>query len=192
MTARPIEIEDRCRVREARTIGGAGSDGQRLPFVVLVDNVRSLWNVGSIFRTADACGVERLILAGITGTPPRAEITKTALGAEQAVAWSYVADPAAGLASLRSDGYVPVALETSPRAIPVGELSWPARPCLVVGNEVSGITPSILEACKQHVAIPMAGVKSSLNVAVAFGIAAFSASQSIYREPMGQVENVPN
>ena len=171
MTARPVAIEEELRRRPDRTDGGAGAGVRRLPFIVVVDNVRSLWNIGSIFRTADACGVERLILTGISGCPPRPEISKTALGAEQAVAWDYRGDSARALREVVHGGYVPVALESGPDSRPVDELEWPERVCLVIGNEVAGIAPEILDACEQRVSIPMLGVKQSLNVAVAFGIA---------------------
>jgi tRNA G18 (ribose-2'-O)-methylase SpoU len=137
--------------------------------------------VGSIFRTADACGVERLILTGITGCPPQPRIAKTALGAEEAVAWSYRADPLEALEEWSGRGYTPVAMETSRRAVSVEEADWPESVCLVVGNEVAGITPRILEACPRHVSIPMLGVKDSFNVAVAFGIAAYHAARALSR-----------
>lgn len=171
MTARPVTVEEELRRRPDRAHGGSGADVRRLPFVVIVDNVRSLWNIGSIFRTADACGVERLILTGISGCPPRAEISKTALGAEEAVAWDYRGDSARALREVVEDGYVAVALESGPGSRPVDEVGWPARTCLVIGNEVAGISPETLDACAQRVRIPMLGVKESLNVAVAFGIA---------------------
>ena len=179
MTARPIEIEPHLEGRQRRSKGGKGADAPRLPLAVLVDNVRSLWNVGSIFRTADACGVRELVLTGITGCPPRSEISKTALGAEEAVAWRYAADAEKALQMLRADGFVPVALEATPRAVPLPQMRWPERTCLVVGNEVAGVSPGLLEVCERHVAIPMYGVKDSLNVAVAFGIAAHNAARSL-------------
>lgn len=179
LTARPLDIEGRLRDQEDKIQGLESSPLPRLPLAVLVDNVRSLWNVGSIFRTADACGVERLVLAGITGTPPRPEIAKTALGAEQMVAWRYRADVLGALAELKREGHVPVAIETSPRAIALDRFEWPRRPCIVIGNEVAGITPPLLAACRHHVFIPMRGLKDSLNVAVAFGIAACAASLAI-------------
>ncbi len=204
-TARPPEVEVQLRRQQARLEKGAGGSGAagpesaapagpesaatgipspvaRLPFAVLVDSVRSLWNVGALFRTADACGVRELVLAGITGHPPRPEITKTALGAEEAVPWRYRADPAEALAELVGEGYIPVALEAGPRAVPLDQVAWPAPLCLVVGNEVAGITPAVLDACPVHAVIPMRGVKSSLNVAVAFGIAAHAAATALARQ----------
>jgi tRNA G18 (ribose-2'-O)-methylase SpoU len=179
MTARPAEIEARLRHQQERIRGVERSPIPRLPLVVLVDNVRSLWNVGAIFRTADACGVGEVVLAGISGCPPRKEIAKTALGAEEAVAWRYRADATEALREISREGYVPVAIETSARAVPLREAGWPERVCLVVGNEVAGISPAVLEACPRHVAIPMRGLKDSLNVAVAFGIVAFRAAEAL-------------
>lgn len=179
MTARPVEIEDELRLRPDRTDGGGGAEVRRLPFVVVVDNVRSLWNIGSIFRTADACGVERLILTGISGCPPRAEITKTALGAEQAVAWDYRGDSARAVREVVGEGYVAVALESGTGSRPVDAMTWPERVCLVIGNEVAGIAPAILDACEHRASIPMLGIKQSLNVAVAFGIAGHRISSAL-------------
>jgi len=179
MTARPVAADAEISRREREPLGGPGLARPRLPLAVLVDNVRSLWNVGSIFRTADACGVELVVLCGITGSPPRPEIAKTSLGAEEAVAWVWRADALRALAELRGRGFVPVGLEPTPRAVDVDGFDWPARACLVVGNEVAGIAPAVLEACERHVAIPMRGIKQSLNVAVAFGIAAHRAAASL-------------
>lgn len=157
--------------RERDTGGGDGADIPRLPLAVLVDNVRSLWNVGSIFRSSDACGVGLVVLAGITGAPPRDAVAKTALGAEQAVKWRYRAEALAALAQIIEEGYTPVALETGAGGISLRNYRWPEQPCLVIGNEIRGISPEVLEACTGNVSIPMRGVKDSLNVAVAFGIA---------------------
>ena len=159
----------------------------KLPLVALVDNVRSLWNVGSIFRTADACGVREIVLAGITGYPPRKEITKTALGAELSVAWRHVTDARAALVALSDEGYVGVALENTPRAVPLEEMEWPARVCLIVGHEVKGVSPGLLEVCDRHVSIPMRGTKESLNVAVAFGIAAYHVARVLAGRQAGAV-----
>jgi len=179
MTARPLEVDAALARRPDLPPQSAESARERLPFVVVADNLRSLWNVGSIFRTADACGVSRIVLCGISGCPPRAEIAKTALGAERAVAWEYRADASTALGPLREEGYTPVALERTPQSIPLDEASWPERVCLVLGNEVAGVSSTLLRDCALHVHIPMLGVKSSLNVAVAFGIAAFAIGRAL-------------
>jgi 23S rRNA (guanosine2251-2'-O)-methyltransferase len=179
MTARPVEIDS---ALEARPFGRGPEPPavpERLPFTVLLDNVRSLWNVGSIFRTADACGVSRVVLCGITGCPPRREIAKTALGAEEMVVWEYDADARRALSRLRAEGLRAVALEDTPGAVPIDEAPWPSPLLLVVGNEVAGVAEELRRACDQHVAIPMRGGKRSLNVAVAFGVAAYAAARAL-------------
>ena len=181
MTARPLEIERKLLEQQERILGSSGASIDRLPLAVVLDNIRSLWNVGSMFRTADACGVNEMILTGVTGCPPRPELTKTALGAEASVAWSYLADPLDAVRRLADRGFVAVALETSPRAVPLDRFEWPDRVALVVGNEVAGVGAPVLDACSRHLSLPMLGVKDSLNVAVAFGIAAFAAARALRR-----------
>ena len=180
MTARPLDVEAQIRER-ADLRGGRAGQRRRLPLVVVVDNVRSLWNVGSIFRSADACAVQRLILTGITGHPPREEISKTALGAERVVDWDYRGETGPALQEMRQAGYTVVALETGADAVDIDRFEWPERTCLVVGNEVAGVGPQHLDAADLHVAIPMFGIKQSFNVAVAFGIAAHRASSVLAR-----------
>ncbi len=181
MTARPLEVAARLELQETKIHGSSGLAIPRLPFSVLVDNVRSLWNVGSIFRTADACGVREIALCGITGCPPRVQIAKTALGAERAVGWRYRADSGRALEELVTEGYTPVAVETSERAMPLDRIEWPTPLCLVLGSETAGVSPRVLDACQLHVAIPMRGAKDSLNVAVAFGIVAQHAACALER-----------
>ena len=179
MNARPASMDRTLEERERTTAGGHGAGLIRLPLAVLVDNVRSLWNVGSIFRTSDACGVGLVVLAGITGAPPRDAVSKTALGAEQAVTWRYRAEALAALDQILAEGYTAVALETGSGGTALSDFQWPGRPCLVVGNEIRGISPEVLDACSRSVSIPMRGVKDSLNVAVAFGIAVHHASEQL-------------
>jgi tRNA G18 (ribose-2'-O)-methylase SpoU len=143
--------------------------------VVIAHNIRSLHNVGSIFRSADCFGVERLYLTGFTGTPPRPEIAKVALGAEDRVLWTHCPDPLAVIRDLKRAGYLVVAIETGPRS---EYLKYPDRDkvCLVVGNEVVGIESEVLTECDRVMEIPMPGRKRSLNVSVAAGIAMFVCS----------------
>ena len=176
MNARPASMDRTLEQRERDTGGGEGAGVPRLPLAVLVDNIRSLWNVGSIFRSSDACGVGLVVLAGITGAPPRDAVAKTALGAEQAVKWRYRAEALAALEQLLEEGYTPVALETGAGGSSLRNYRWPERPCLVIGNEIRGVSPEVLDACTGTVSIPMRGVKDSLNVAVAFGIAVHHAA----------------
>ena len=146
----------------------AGID--RLPVTVLLDNIRSLYNVGSFFRTADAVRAQRILLAGITADPGDRRIAKTALGAEVSMPWDKVINPCETLESLRQQGYQLAAVETSVTAVDLFDWS-PAFPvCLVFGHEVEGIGRAILEQCDVHVRIPTLGRKQSLNVATAGGV----------------------
>ncbi len=142
----------------------------QLPVSVLLDNVRSLYNVGSFFRTADAAGIEKLFLGGITGHPPKRALTKTALGAEERVAWQHSWDAVALLDQLHANEYEIAAVETSVQSVDL--FDWlPRFPvCVVFGHEVDGIRPEVLERCDTHIRIPMLGVKHSLNVATAGGV----------------------
>lgn len=143
--------------------------------VVLLDNIRSLYNTGSILRTADASGVERVVLCGITprpdqGSRQRRAIAKTALGAEDTVPWSYEADTMKALEKLAADGYHVVAVETAPGAVSLFEWTprWPV--CLVFGHEVEGVSPGLAPGVDAVIRIPMLGHKRSLNVATAAGV----------------------
>jgi 23S rRNA (guanosine2251-2'-O)-methyltransferase len=142
----------------------------RLPVTVLLENVRSLYNVGAFFRTGDAVRVQKLLLAGITAAPPDARIAKTALGAERTVAWERVVSPTDALLSLRASGCQLAAIETSLQAVDL--FDWqPSFPvCIAFGHEVDGLSAAILDACDVHVRIPTLGLKQSLNVATAGGI----------------------
>jgi len=137
---------------------------------VILDNVRSLYNVGSFFRTADAAGIEMLFLCGITGRPPSRQITKTALGAEEAVRWEDCEAPALLVAQLRARGYEIAAVETSLRAVDL--FDWQPRfpVCVIFGHEVEGLGRELLDLCDTRVRIPMLGIKHSLNVATAGGV----------------------
>ncbi|HTP89478.1 MAG TPA: RNA methyltransferase [Bryobacteraceae bacterium] len=144
-----------------------------LPVTVLLDSVRSMYNVGAFFRTMDATACEKLVLCGITSYPPKRGISKTALGAEETVPWSRCADALAAVEELQRSGHEIAAIETSVGAVDL--FDWkPAFPvCLIFGHEVDGIRPELLERCDTHVRIPMLGRKHSLNVATAGGVAIF-------------------
>lgn len=138
---------------------------------LLAHNIRSLGNVGSFFRTGDAFGVERVYLTGYTGTPPRTEISKTSLGADEWIPWEHVDDPITLIAELKAEGWTTVALELTSSAVDILAYDPPENVCLVLGHEVEGISQELLAACDIAVQIPMLGKKESLNVAVAAGIA---------------------
>jgi tRNA G18 (ribose-2'-O)-methylase SpoU len=147
----------------------------RLPVVVVLDNIRSLYNTGAFFRTADACAIERLVLCGITPRPDQGRkqqhaIAKTALGAELTVRWEYQPDTSAALATHAAAGYHVVAVETSSDATDLYQWTprWPV--CLVFGHERDGVTGSLTSRIETHVRIPMLGAKRSLNVATAGGV----------------------
>lgn len=139
--------------------------------VLLAHNIRSLWNIGALFRSCDCFAVEKLILSGYTATPPRREIAKTALGADEWIPWEHYADPHEAILSLSKDGWRIVGLEQSERSIALEEYVPSEKTCLIVGHEVLGVPEEILKLCDDVVHIPMLGKKKSLNVSVAAGIA---------------------
>lgn len=154
--------------------------------IAILHNIRSLHNVGSIFRTADAVGIEKLYLCGITPEPTdrfgkiRPQLAKVSLGAEKTVAWDTSARSAQGtlklIDRLKKEKYKIFAIEQSKTSVPynkAGTFARESKVALVVGNEVGGLPPAILKKCDKILEIPMRGKKESLNVAVAFGIVAF-------------------
>ena len=174
--------------RDERVIEGTGEWGASVtrplpprvpvrlphPISVVVHDVRSAHNVGSVFRTADAAGLTHVYLSGITPDPDHRGVAKTALGAQDAVPWSLAPDLPDLLARLRADGVTIAALERTPDAVAPENVPMSAFPlALVLGNEVEGVSDEILAACDLVVGLPQWGVKASLNVSVAFGIAAY-------------------
>src|SRR3989338_8823237 len=144
------------------------------PLYLIVQDVRSLFNVGSLFRTSDAFGVTKMYLTGITGRPPRQEISKTALGAELTVPWEYSRQTLPLLKRLRDGGVRIVALETGRRSIALVQYHPQFPLALVCGNEVRGVSPAVLRFADDVVSIPMLGEKESLNVSVAAGVALYA------------------
>lgn len=144
------------------------------PIAVVVHDVRSAHNVGSVFRTADAAGLAHVYLTGITPGPEHRGVAKTALGAQDAVPWTAEPGVDALLARLRAEGYTVAALERTPGAIPPESVPLDAFPlALVLGNELDGVPERLLASADLVVGLPQWGVKASLNVSVAFGIAAY-------------------
>jgi tRNA G18 (ribose-2'-O)-methylase SpoU len=143
------------------------------PVFGLLDSIRSVWNVGSMFRTADAVRLAGLFLSGMTATPPRADMEKTALGATLTVPWDYWENPVDVVRQLRDRGVAIVVLEQTPDAVPYHEYDYEFPLCFVVGHEVHGVSSELLALADTVVEIPMAGTKKSLNVAVSFGVMAF-------------------
>ena len=152
---------------------------KRLPFCVVLNSIRSLHNVGSIFRTADGAGVEKVWLCGYTGYPPQSGIAKTSLGAEDHVPWEYKEDALALIKRLKTKGYQIVILEQIEGAVLHDKFKPKAPLCLVLGNEITGIDNPLLELCDTAIEIDMAGIKNSLNVAVAFGVVAYQIRSSL-------------
>ena len=153
---------------------GQYASASKHPLVLMLHNIRSMWNVGSMFRTADASGIEKIILSGYTATPPRKEIDKTALGAQETVIWEYHADPLEVLSSMKKEGVRIYGLEITEGSLPYTALNPSVFPlCLIVGNEVEGLENEVLALCDAVLEIPQYGTKHSLNVAVAAGIALF-------------------
>jgi len=150
-----------------------------IPVRVLLDNVRSLYNVGSFFRTCDAVGVERMHLCGITGRPPGKAISKTALGAEERVPWDHHWNAVEVLTRARMEGLRIAAIETREDAIPLFDWAPAAPVCLVFGNEVDGVRPPLLALADECVRIPMLGTKRSLNVATAGGVVLYEALRKL-------------
>ncbi|MBU0706369.1 RNA methyltransferase [Patescibacteria group bacterium] len=137
---------------------------------VLAHNIRSLHNVGSIFRTCDGAGVSKLYLTGYSGVPPRKEITKTALGADDSVLWEFHKDPISVVKMLEKDGVQIVALEKNKNSKDIRKFKPKYPVCMIVGNEIDGVEEALLKLSDHILHIPMHGKKESLNVSVAFGI----------------------
>ncbi len=146
-------------------------EAEKFPVVVVLDNIRSMHNTGSVFRTADAFRLEKIFLCGITATPPDKEINKTALGATDSVAWEYVKNTRTVVKDLQNQGYRVYAVEQCEGAIQLDNF-YPseAKTAIVLGNEVRGVQQSVVDICDGCVEIPQYGTKHSLNVSVSTGI----------------------
>jgi 23S rRNA (guanosine2251-2'-O)-methyltransferase len=142
----------------------------RTPIHVVLDNIRSAYNVGSMFRTGDACAVEHIHLCGMSAHPPHPKLEKTALGAHAYVPWTYYERTTKALDGLRAGGVAVVAVEVTTEAVAHTAFDWPKPVAVVFGNEVTGINERVLRRCDAAVNIPMMGYKNSINVATAFGI----------------------
>ncbi|MES2616464.1 MAG: RNA methyltransferase [Bacteroidota bacterium] len=145
---------------------------EKRPFVLVLDNVRSLNNVGSIFRSADGFGLSHIYLGGITGTPPHRDIHKTALGAENSIPWTHAADTAAICKQLKADGYTLIAVEQVEGSTMLQDFKADKtqKTAIVFGNEVDGVNEDVLALCDHCIEIPQFGTKHSFNVSVCAGI----------------------
>jgi 23S rRNA (guanosine2251-2'-O)-methyltransferase len=157
----------RISVEESKTI-------KRNPIYVMCDNIRSIYNVGSIFRTSDAALIEKLYLTGFSPYPPRPEIEKVALGSTNSVPWEYIQNPAEAIAELKSKGVKIVSLEIAENSRNYTKLELKDFPlCLILGNELTGVSNELVELSDFSIEIPQYGFKHSMNVAVAYGVAVF-------------------
>lgn len=157
-------------------------NSEKIPIVVLLDNVRSMHNVGAVFRTVDAFRLEKVLLCGITGVPPHPLIRKTALGAEESVEWEYYKEAKDTIAYWRNKGYVVVSLEQTTNSYSLEEIPLDGSQGIlfIIGNEVHGVSDELIKASDYCLEIPQYGTKHSLNVSVATGIALFEL-QKLYR-----------
>ncbi|MBC8154850.1 MAG: RNA methyltransferase [Bacteroidetes bacterium] len=165
MRKRTMDELNRLSVEEFKNV-------PKFPYCLVLDDIRSLNNVGSIFRTADAFRAEKLYLCGITGTPPHRDITKTALGATESVAWEHVTDCAELVKQLQSDGWVVAALEQAEGSTILHDFAPEPdkRYAFVLGNEVAGVNQAVIEQADLTLEIPQFGTKHSLNVSVSAGV----------------------
>lgn len=155
-----------------RLTPGEFARADRMPVTVVLDNIRSMQNVGAFFRTGDAFAIERIVLCGITATPPQREIHKTALGAELTLEWCYCPSAAECVGELRAAGVAVYAVEQVEGALPLDAfVPEPGRRyALVFGNEVDGVAQQVIDGCDGAIEIPQAGTKHSLNVSVSGGV----------------------
>jgi tRNA G18 (ribose-2'-O)-methylase SpoU len=147
-------------------------DAEKLPLVVVLDGVRSLYNVGSVFRTADAFRLAGIVLCGVTATPPNAEIHKTALGAEESVKWRYFKNTIDAVKALREEGYQLLSIEQCEGSTMLQDFhpDPSLRYAVILGNEVKGVQQEVVDACDGCLEIPQYGTKHSMNVSVTAGI----------------------
>lgn len=164
---RKLTVEDMHRI-DVETF----KQSEKLPLVMVLDNVRSLHNVGSVLRTADAFRIEAVYMCGITATPPSAEIHKTALGAEDSVNWQYFEDTMQAVDKLKNEGYTVLAVEQVEGSLKLGNFAFEPQKkyALIMGNEVKGVRQDVVDTCHQALEIPQYGTKHSMNVSVTAGI----------------------
>lgn len=151
---------------------------REMPFYVVCDNIRSLENIGSIFRTADALGINKIFLCGISGKPPNSKISKTALAAENWIPWEYHWQVWKVIEKLKKEKFFIVALEQAKNSLSYNKFKPRFPLALVIGNEIKGVSKPVLKRADKIISLPMFGKKESLNVAVAFGIAGYEINKA--------------
>ncbi len=172
-----LSLEDLGRISVAQF-----KEADKIPVTIVLDNIRSLHNVGSAFRTADAFRVEKIYLTGITGTPPHREIQKTALGATESVAWEYSENTALIIQKLKEEGYTIVIVEQTTDSLPLQTFFAESgkKYCLVFGNEVHGVSEEAIALGDLALEIPQLGTKHSLNISVCLGIVVWEIFRKLY------------
>lgn len=183
--ADPLKKLSHDEIAACRLSGEEVHHAPRFPVFGLLDNIRSMYNVGSIFRTSDGARIAGLVLTGFTPHPPRKEISKTALGATETVPWSYHRDPLEAVADLKVRGVRICLVEHTSGSRPYTDIRPGEFPlCLVIGNELTGVSPALIGAADTAIEIPMFGAKQSLNAAVAYGIAVFEMVRILRSHPL--------
>ena len=155
---------------------------EKLPVIIVLDNIRSLSNVGAFFRTADAFRIGCIFLCGITACPPHREIHKTALGADESVEWKYFTTTAEACEHLKSLGYKIFAVEQVESSIKLNDFEAPEKSAYIFGNEVDGVDEAVLPFCEQAIEIPQEGTKHSLNVSVTGGIVMYHVFENLRKK----------
>jgi 23S rRNA (guanosine2251-2'-O)-methyltransferase len=155
----------------------------KMPVVIVLDNIRSLHNVGSVFRTSDAFSIEELVLTGITATPPHREIHKTALGATESVQWRYIENCLDSVFELKEKGYKVLGVEQVSGSTSLNSFVYSGKEklALVFGNEVKGVDQTVLNHCDGFIEIPQFGTKHSLNVSVSVGVVLWELTRSLLK-----------
>ena len=144
---------------------------EKTPITIVLDNVRSALNVGSVFRTSDAFLIENIILCGITATPPNKEIRKAALGATDSVKWEFFENTIDAISRLKTEGYHIIGIEQADKSTMLNDISLPKKPiAIIMGNEVNGVAQEVIDACNAVIEIPQFGTKHSLNISVSAGV----------------------
>ena len=156
---------------------------EKLPIIIVLDNIRSLSNVGAFFRTADAFRISELVLCGITACPPHREIHKTALGADETVKWRYFATIEAACQQLKAEGYRLFAVEQVKKSIALQDFEFEPETAYILGNEVEGVSEEALPYCDGAIELPQEGTKHSLNVSVCAGIIMWKAFEKLCLKP---------
>jgi len=167
MSNKKLKLQELNRISTSEFI-----EAEKTPLIIVLDNIRSLNNVGSVFRTADAFRIEKIFLCGITPQPPHRDIHKTALGATETVAWAYAVDTLELVQSLRSSGVKCFAIEQTENSIPLDKFQPEKKNhyALIFGNEVDGVKQEVIDVCDGVIEIPQIGTKHSLNISVCNGI----------------------